>query len=221
MIDAKTGEAIDVTAIADNPHKPNVCRVDPVQAAEAARRKAEHERFFARRAIFETWDAICKQEIYRDTDPDMLPNKPASARVLAWEYGQRGLILTGPTRRGKTRTAWLLMRRLYDAGKSIRAFDGIGWFFEVGKAFRDMDGAERWLNALTRVDVLFLDDVFRGRLTDAQELALWGVIERRTANRKPIIITANATGDSLRADHGHAVEPIVARLREFCDGVAF
>ena len=69
--------------------------------------------------------------------------------------------------------------------------------------------------------MLFLDDAFRGRLSDAQELAMLGVVERRTSNGMPIIMTLNQTGKSLLDAHGERIEPIIRRLKEFCDDISF
>lgn len=203
------------------------------EAEREATRKADQERIDkieSERSVTESmreasereaaWNRLCPP-IYRDTDIDRLPRPAEAIRVTAWEYNPKGMILHGPTRAGKSRAAWLLMRRLYDEGKTITAFDGIGWFFAVGSAFRDMEKAEGWLDGLTRCDVLFLDDIFRGRVTDAQDLALWGALERRTANRKPVIITTNATSGTLETKTGEQLAPIISRLREFCDDVAF
>lgn len=181
------------------------------EADETARKCAEHEK---------RWTDLCPV-IYRDTNVDELPDQPATMKVLAWTYQERGMLLHGPTRAGKSRSAWLLMRQLHDAGRSIMAFDGIGWFIKVGAAFREIEKADLWLDSLTRVDVLFLDDIFRGRMTDAQDLALWGVMERRTSNRRPVIITTNATSEVILTNTGEQMEPIIERMREFCDDVVF
>jgi len=196
-------------------------RAERLAQAEQNAADAEMKRTLdAAKAHESAWAATCPP-IYRETDIDRLPDISACMRVLAWQYGERGMILTGDSRAGKTRSCWLLLRGLFDGGRTIRAFDGIGWFFAVGSAFRDMEHAERWLDSLTRVDVLFFDDIFRGRMTDAQDMALWGVIERRMASRKPMIVTTNATGASLEARCGPSVIPIIARLRECCEVVTF
>jgi len=104
---------------------------------------------------------------------------------------------------------------------AIRAFDGIGWYFEVAATWQETEKAKDWIASLAAVDVLFLDDAFRGRLSDAQELAMLGVVERRTSNGMPIIMTLNQTGKSLLDAHGERIEPIIRRLKEFCDDVSF
>jgi DNA replication protein DnaC len=147
-------------------------------------------------------------------------DKAASAIVTGWRYGRKGLILYGPSGAGKTRSAWLLLRRLFDEGRKIAAFDGFAWFAAVSSAFRDMEQAESWMGRLCAVDIVFLDDIFRGKLTDAQDLALWALVERRAANGKPLIVTANAT-PGLLVGATPQIEPIIRRIKEFCEPVAF
>ncbi len=164
--------------------------------------------------------------LYRETVQAMLP-QPQLERVLAWRPGPRGLALVGPTGKGKTRCAWELFRKLMDEQHAhVLAYDGIGWALAVSRAFGAPDTTEDWLDYVCSAEVLFLDDVFKGRLSEAQEHALYGVFERRTANMLPIVCTLNATGGTLldrmtdagRAERG---EPLLRRIREFCDVVMF
>ena len=146
--------------------------------------------------------------------------------MLAWRYGGRGLLLHGETGRGKTRAAWLLLRRLHDQGRSITAFDCVSFGHECVRRCRDSHGndehVERWADNLATVPVLFLDDFAKEKLTERVEVELFGLIERRTANCLPIILTTNFVGEALEAklspDRG---APLVRRLREFCEDVCF
>src|SRR5262249_3555894 len=83
---------------------------------ETERQMRETER---RRA----WEQLCPPE-YRNTIPERLPKPAKFEEVQKWQYGPKGLLLVGPTRRGKTRAAWNLLKRLYfDERRSIIAFN--------------------------------------------------------------------------------------------------
>lgn len=164
--------------------------------------------------------------LYQQTDPARLPPDKLAA-VTAWKYGPKGLLLVGPTGTGKTRCAWLLVRRLFlEERRRVMYFDGIGWGISVAQAYGEPDTTERWLDRLCRADVLFFDDLFKAKMTEAQEQALYGVFERRAAWLRPVIATMNSTGDMILArmtDNGRADrgEPLLRRMREFCEVVSF
>jgi len=65
----------------------------------------------------------------------LAPNRAVIERVLAWRRtggaGKRGMLLTGPTGLGKTRTCWELMRLLADAGEEVRHYHSMDWFSEL------------------------------------------------------------------------------------------
>jgi DNA replication protein DnaC len=164
--------------------------------------------------------------LYQNTDAARLPQDKLNA-VTAWQYNPTGLLLVGKTGAGKTRCAWQLMRRLIiREDKSVKHFDGLGWGLAVSAAFGNPQEAEHWIDGVCKADVLFLDDLFKAKMTEAQEQAIYGVFERRAAHLKPIITTMNTTGDMLlarmtetgRADRG---EPLIRRMREFCQIITF
>lgn len=165
--------------------------------------------------------------LYRETDVDRLPAAEL-ATVLAWRMNPRGLLLVGPTGTGKTRCVWMLLRQLLGQRPETRivAFDGLGWGIAVSKAYGDPEYTERWFDKVCQCDVLFLDDLFKAKMTEAQEQAVYGVFERRSAQMLPIIVTMNSTGkmildrmtDQGRADRG---EPLLRRMAEFCDVIHF
>lgn len=149
------------------------------------------------------------------------------AAVTAWKYGPKGLLLVGPTGTGKTRCAWILVRRLFlEERRRVIPYDGIGWGIEVAKEYGTPETTDRWLDRVCRADVVFFDDLFKARLTEAQEQALYGVFERRVSWLRPIIATMNSTGEMILArmtDNGRADrgEPLLRRMREFCQVITF
>lgn len=165
------------------------------------------------------WEAVCPS-LYRDTEVARLPAE-LFAQVMGWQYGDRGLLLLGATGKSKTRCAYQLLHRLIHEGRSVRAFDAVSFGSECARNFSEGRG-EDWINRLLKADVLFLDDFGKEKFTDRVESELFGIVERRTARKKPIIVTTNFIGDVLEEkmspDRGPA---LVRRLREFCDVINF
>lgn len=162
---------------------------------------------------------------YASTDPSRL-NKGKLDQVMAWLPGPQGLFLVGQSGTGKTRSMWLLLESLVLKGMSLKWFDGFGWQVAVSNAFGNPDSTERWMDSLVKHDLIFLDDIFKGKLTEAQELAIYGLLERRQAYRKPVFITTNTNSESLfgrmtEAGQSDRIKPIMRRITETCDVVQF
>jgi DNA replication protein DnaC len=165
-------------------------------------RRAEEDR---RRNLIEAeahrmgdwWDGqVCPRD-FLFTVPSELPIPEMLPRVFAWKYGPRGLLLHGPTGRGKSRCAWLLLGREHMAGRRIKVLDHSAGFKYAECFAQSAAYATDWVNRLVRADILFLDDVFKARFTDSFEQAMFSVISARTERHKPIILTCNDTEKTL------------------------
>jgi DNA replication protein DnaC len=200
-----------------------VCRPAGEELDRIAREKRAAEA--AAQFEFETvaklkteWATICPP-LYRATDPARL-NQTALAEVLGWQYGPKGLVIHGLTNAGKTRMMFQLLHRIHFTDRrSVVVFDAVGFSHECARRFGDHTG-EGWIGELSKKAVVAFDDLGKCRFTDRVESELFGLLEKRCANMLPIIATTNFTGDAfaerLSADKG---EPMVRRLREFCQSI--
>ena len=186
--------------------------------------EAEREKARAREHRAQEWEKICPAT-YRKTVEDLLPKQTSKQRgiVMGWRMNPRGLLIPGPSGTGKTRTVWQLMRRLrVEEGLQVRIFDCVSFQHECNRHAMDSETFEHWAKQIVEVDVLFFDDLGKFRLSDRVESELFAVVERRCAWERPIIATTNDTDASLKArmseDRG---EPLIRRLKEFCQIVAF
>jgi DNA replication protein DnaC len=198
-----------------------------VQAADAkieresALRAAEVERCRLKRA----WRYKCplrfQEKFLHDLAPADVPRSSIDA-VLNYQLGDRGIYLIGETRRCKTRAMFALLRRLFFEGRSVEWFDGIGFAVECSRVFAESALAETWLWRLTKPDVLFIDDLAK-RFTPATQQGFFAVLDRRTAAKKPVLLTTNCTGETLAemTREEQLTEPMLGRLQEFCDVVVF
>jgi DNA replication protein DnaC len=156
-----------------------------LKVAEAARRNA--------------WERLCPAE-YRDTCPEQLPNIKKFLEVQNWQYGPKGLLLLGPTRRGKTRAVWTRLKQLhFEERRTIIAFSPMDLKVAVARAWRDPEEAESWIDNLRTAHVLFLDDLDTIKFTEAVEETIYDIFEFRPTHKKPVIATVNQTGRELAA----------------------
>ena len=79
-----------------------------------------------------------------------------------------------------------------------------------------------WAKKIAGEQLVVFDDFGKNRMSDRVEAEIFGVIERRMSHELPIIISTNDTGQSLESrlspDRG---APLVRRLRECCESIAF
>ena len=169
----------------------------------------------------ETFGRICPP-LYCHTDESRLAD--VSREVLAMPYPKngRGVLLTGESRTGKTRTAWMLARNWY-CSKDVSLLWYNGGSFSRAMADKYGDGkAESWHEDLKRAGILLLDDIFKARLTEAVQDALFSVVEDRMAYMLPTILTLNNDAGGLSsALSPDLVVPMVERLKESSDVFVF
>lgn len=168
------------------------------------------------------WKELCPAA-YRETEPHRLPSPTKLERVMKWKFGPKGLALIGATGRGKSRCAWKLMEREFLTGRSAACLDSKFSLEYSQKIGISGVAAFEWLDEKMKADLLLLDDAMKVRLDNSgAELALFALIEDRMANNRPIIMTTQDTGETLKSrmssDRGEAT---VRRLRECCEVITF
>ena len=138
--------------------------------------------------------------------------------VLAWQYGSRGIVISGPTGVGKSRLMWLLLRRLLDVENRTAVFLN-AVRFRTGVQAAGRDGtSEEFVRRLVRTNVLYWDDLGQMHLTGAASEMLLHLLEERICAGRPILATTQYSGKGMdaqfeRPEMGQAIR---RRLNEFC-----
>jgi DNA replication protein DnaC len=180
-------------------------------------------RYIERRELESNWDYLCPPE-YQNTIPERLPNRAKFEEVQKWQYGSTGLLLVGPTRSGKTRSIWTLMKRLhFNERRRIMALCPMDLKLQVAAAWRDPETAKDLVWRVRKSDVLFLDDLDTVKFTEAVEETVYDAFEFRPTHGKPVIATLNLTGRELaaRMNANARGAKIVERMRESCRVINF
>lgn len=167
------------------------------------------------------WKRFCP-EAHLETDVKRLPLPQLASRVLEWRSGPRGLLLHGDTRLGKSRCAWLLMKREFLAGRRVRVLDCAAGIDYAARFSESTAAAARWVDQACRTDLLLLDDVFKAKLTDSLESVLFAILDARDQAMLPIIVTTNDAPESLAPRlTSDRRAPLLRRLREMTQPMAF
>jgi DNA replication protein DnaC len=159
----------------------------------------------------------------------MIANRVQIERVLAHQVGAKGLLLSGRTGRGKTRSMWALMRRLaHDEARDIRYFHAGDWFATLqGCLNYGRDDARGWVDAVARRPVVYIDDLGQEAIQTARsEWAMsWFMrfLDIRVSERLPLYVTTNldAQGIAERGASSVRGDPMVRRLIEICEPIKF
>lgn len=146
----------------------------------------------------------------------------AIARFDAWSPSPKGLGLVGNSGHAKTRLVFTLLKRLYMAGLNVEFITATAFGDEVSARFgEDSREAKKWIERLARVDVFFYDDMGKEALTKRVVDELFNLIDKRSAARKPVFVTANFTSEWLVKHYEEKAEmtgePILNRLRDCCE----
>lgn len=203
-VNCKTcGAGIDILPLAG--YSEGIC--EQCSAREA--RKAAFAQLENHRS--EQWDKITAGfSTYLDTNFDKLPDKDASNFCLQWKYGRTGLNMFGPTGLGKTRTALLILKREFNAGRTIKLL-GPGTFSRICSKLQFNTAA--FEHALSTVQILLLDDVDKCILSPVHTGKFFSVIEARCASGIPTIVTHETKDEMIKKNLGCG-EGLARRLRD-------
>lgn len=158
--------------------------------------------------------------IFRETSRERLPNPRLLDTVMRWEYGPVGLALRGPTGVGKSRVAWELVKREWMTGRESQAIDSSFGAKVSRLLWSGITHYDEWIRSLCKAPLLLMDDVTHCELTPRVEEALFRIIDTRTVQGRPFVITSNESGSSLADRIGSTKgQPLVRRIREFCETI--
>ena len=141
----------------------------------------------------------------------------AGAKWFIREGTSKGLYLYGETGTGKTFLASLVAAAYLKDGKSV-VFGDVPSLLDELKATFDKGGTEVVFNKYCDCDLLILDDLGAGQLTDWSVGVIYRIVNSRYNAGKPVIVTCNYEPDGLEeilsGEDAFAGKRVVSRLRE-------
>jgi DNA replication protein DnaC len=171
--------------------------------------KSSHITFEFRKKTFSSWDTGWLQDIVRNA------HKCSMSYIARFDNikGQRqnSIALLGKSGAGKTHLLSAIANELIDKGIPILYFPFVEGFNEIKD---DFEMLESRINKMQKIDVLFIDDMFKGRKepTQFQIEQMFAVINYRYINHLPMLISSEKTiNDLIQID-----EALGSRIYEMC-----
>jgi hypothetical protein len=131
------------------------------------------------------------------TDRAMMEASPEFRDAMRWSL-LCNAILAGPSGALKTRTAFRLLRRGYEGGRTVAWWSSFGF---QGAAEEAAGDARRrgFMASLMKPDVVLFDDLLKAPWTVATWSAFFELLEQRFSQGKPVIVTCNDGPDEITA----------------------
>jgi DNA replication protein DnaC len=172
---------------------------------------------------------------YADFNPghaDLQHNRAQIDRILGWKPGGKGLIASGKTGLGKTRSMYALCKRLLcDEGRDVAIWHAQEFFSELQANVRfGRDEAGDFVKRQANRAILFIDDYGQEALqTNREDWAqgwFFRLLDLRIGNGFPLLMTTNLSAvemvrgleDSTR---DIAANPMIRRLLDLTEPVKF
>ena len=226
----QNGEAIKTNAVCPSCDTPveamafaGITLTPLCDACEAQQRQREENKIEAITKA-DAADMIAKQipRRYQENDCSRFPGE--WLEIIKWKPNSdgRGLVVVGDTGKCKTRMLCQLAMNLAHIGVKFSFMRSSTLAALVRQQFSDFEpwAAKDEIKRLSRVPVLIVDDLGKQASSPAVEEAFFDLIEERTSQGLPVLVTANAKGAELErmmsADRGH---PLIRRIRDFCTAV--
>ncbi|MFG1776634.1 ATP-binding protein [Micromonospora sp. NPDC049048] len=183
---------------------------EQLRAIDLAEMQAIRHRQAANRAVVYTRRRPSR---YATASYDTLrPDQDPRGKVSRWwTSGPRSLVLAGPTRTGKTTSAYAIGNDVHAQGQWVMVWTAA----DLSAALKPDSNEPLAYDYATTCPLLVIDDLGRERVTDWWLEQLQRIVDHRCAHERRLIVTTNTAGeagavyDELSARYGH---PVVERL---------
>ena len=192
----------------------------------------QHCRDARRSTAEQIWRGTCPPAL-QDSDwshPKLVPFEREIKRVLSHPYGKKGLLLSGTTGTGKSRSMWRLMYRYYvNEERDVKFYSAAGFFDALQSKLKyGNDEAGGFIECVAKHSVLFIDDLGQEPTTHVQSKAGWAkcwllqLLDLRLGLGLPLFVTTNLDSLQLLEYCGEIRgDPLLRRLLELCDVIRF
>lgn len=172
-----------------------------------------------------SWNTFCPDEFKKPIEWGRASAKRENMQKLeGWQFQPTGFLIMGGPGRCKSRFVWRLLDREWNInGRKINALGHTEFRYTVSAlAASDSHKMLQWITGLGKVEILFIDDLGKGRATPASEEGLHDLLDLRYRTNLPTLYTSNLDPAQIEAsfspDYGQG---IIRRILDTCQKIQF
>lgn len=127
----------------------------------------------------------------------------ATAKSYSKSFGeirvarQNSTILMGQVGSGKTHLAMAISNTLLDNSVGVIYMPYRSIITKIKQSITDEENYQREINKYKEAQVLFIDDLFKGRITEADINVMFEIVDYRYFKKLPVVVTTEKTIDDL------------------------
>lgn len=135
-------------------------------------------------------------ETYKPYNADTSKAKGIAA-IFAKDFKSESIAFIGQPGSGKTHLGMAIMLNFLEKGIQTVYFAYREEITRLKQNIMDQEIYQKEISKYKHCNVLFIDDLFKGKVTDSDIKIMFEIINHRYINRKPVIISSELTIDML------------------------
>lgn len=140
----------------------------------------------------------------------------AESYLTEWKNYSFGLF--GQSGAGKTHIAGALLNEISKSGATLAYMKWVDDSRHLKSIINDAESYENSINRFLSADVLYINDLFKNDVSDADIRLAFEIIDGRCSIRKPMIISSERTLEYIRDAKDRQGEAIAGRLLQATGG---
>ena len=169
-----------------------------------------------RGAGLETLVQRCTFESYR-TDTAWQQTVKGKALDYLGERRDKSFFIAGQSGSGKTHICTAIAVEIMKSGRQLRYFQWVRDAARLKQLVND-PGYDTEIRRWTDVPYLYVDDLFKAEISDADIRLFYEILNARYNKGLPTIISSERSLDQIKRARGGAGEAIAGRIFEMCGG---
>lgn len=174
----------------------------------------EHERRIEASGIAEAFKSKTFRNFVVETEAQEKLKNKCMEYITSGDYKTHSLCLLGNVGSGKTHLAMAIANNLLAKGVEVVYIDFRSFMTNLKQSMVEKDTYQYEIQKAIQADILFIDDLYKGKLTKTDPSIMFEILNTRKLAMRPYILTSEMSIEEIKdVDEG-----VGSRIYEDCKG---